>query len=149
MGFPASREFEDELRRLGATFGPRRKDLEEPKAKRKPSHVVGVMSPVEKRYAQRLDGMQLAGEIVRYEFEPEKLWLSEVADCGYNPDFRVWLPDGTYQWHETKGRRGAMSSGHMGDGIVKVKWAAQLYKPIPFLLCVWDRGRWKIRQIPG
>lgn len=67
------------------------------------------MNRAEKAYAERLATRHFAGEILRSEFEPERLRLSHSSIKGgqsawYTPDFRVILPDGTIEFHEVKGR---------------------------------------------
>jgi hypothetical protein len=150
MGWKFSREDMEHLISLGATFGaPAFGSDAGPAPARKPSRVKGQMSPVESRYKAVLDARKAAGEIVGYEFEPDLLWLNHAARCSYLPDWKVWLDGERFEYHETKGRRGAESSGKMGDGIVKLKWAASKFAPIPFYLCVWKHGAWHIRPIPG
>ena len=61
----------------------------------------GEMNGTERAYAVELERRQLAGEIVRWDFQPEKLRLALL--CWYEPDFRVLMTDGEIQMHEVKG----------------------------------------------
>lgn len=59
------------------------------------------MNKTEAAYADHLQRKLLAGQILRWDFEPETFKLGE--GCRYTPDFRVVLPDGEVQFHDTKG----------------------------------------------
>lgn len=61
----------------------------------------GSMNGLELAYSQELERRRIAGEILRWDFEPEKLRLADRTF--YTPDFRVILLDGEIEWHEVKG----------------------------------------------
>ena len=64
------------------------------------------MNALEHDYATHLDALRAAGAIVAWWFEAERLKIGVAAerrDAFYTPDFRVQLPDGTIEFHETKG----------------------------------------------
>lgn len=53
------------------------------------------------RYLNRLIEL---GKVVRWEYEPEPFFFPvKRGNKGYLPDFRVWFPNGTYEWWEVKG----------------------------------------------
>ncbi len=59
-------------------------------------------SKVEVNYAQWLEMMARAG-VLSWEYEPEKWRLGHA--CFFTPDFKVTMPNGSVEWHETKGRQ--------------------------------------------
>jgi len=77
-----------------------------------------AMNKTEKEYHFHLLALQLAGKIVRYDFEPERLRLAN--NTFYSPDFRVIFPDGSVEFHEVKGY-------WRDDARVKIKVAAELH----------------------
>ena len=59
----------------------------------------------EANYARLLNFLVKQGEILSWEFET-KTFVFEAIKRGtraYTPDFKVMLPDGSYEWHEVKG----------------------------------------------
>lgn len=81
-------------------------------------HVVGQMNKTETAYSEFLDNEKLAGRILRWDFEPEKLKLA--AKTFYTPDFRIIRPDKTIEFHECKGF-------WEDDARVKIKVAAVMH----------------------
>lgn len=58
----------------------------------------------EANYARYLNRLLAAGEITSWEYEPQPFFFPvKRGNRGYLPDFRVWFPDGHYEWHEVKG----------------------------------------------
>ena len=82
------------------------------------------MNRTERKYADELYRLQLAGEIVAYQFEPVKLRLARRTF--YTPDFLVVFPD-HFEFHEVKGFA-------RDDAMVKLKVAARLYPWFKFVL---------------
>ena len=78
----------------------------------------GVMNNTEKSYADRLEMLQRAGEILWYKFEGMKFRLAD--NTFYTPDFAVANKDGVIEIHETKGL-------WTDDAKVKIKVASDLY----------------------
>lgn len=98
----------------------------------------GSMNKTEARYAGELERRRQAGEIVRWDFQPEKLRLADRTF--YEPDFRVVMPDGLIAWHEVKGH-------WEDDARVKIKVAAELH-PYRFIAVHEEgRGRWRMEEI--
>lgn len=61
----------------------------------------GEMNKTETRYSQHLEERVARGEVLRWDFEPERL---KVADGSwYCPDFRLLMPDGEIHFHDVKG----------------------------------------------
>ncbi len=112
-------------------------------------HVAGVPNATELEYARLyLEPRRLIGEIVRYEYEPETLALSERLPkknrCTFCPDWKVWMADGTVAYHEVKG--GFIE----GDAYVKWKWAIERYPQFVFILATKQRkGKWRIQKFGG
>jgi len=87
-------------------------------------------SKYEERYAQRLEVLKRAGEILDWIYEPLSLHIGEGA--WYKPDFLVLLPDNKVELHEVKGRP-------REAGIVRYKVAKRLYGHIwTFRYVTWD-----------
>lgn len=58
----------------------------------------------EANYARYLNYLVEKGEIVRWEYEPQKFEFPvKRGNRSYLPDFRVWVTDDEYAWHEVKG----------------------------------------------
>lgn len=70
-----------------------------------------------------------AGQLTWYAFQPITLKLA--ADCRYTTDFVVVLTDGTIEFIEIKGRKGA-SYYSREDSIIKIKVAARTYPMFRF-----------------
>ena len=93
----------------------------------------GYRSKLEGRFAQHLQEMQLAGEVVWWQYEPLTLRLGNVgARCGYTPDFIVTATTHPVRAYEVKGfwRDGSRE---------KVKVAARLFPWMQFVGVEWDR----------
>lgn len=95
------------------------------------------MNGLEADYAARLTVHQIGGKIARWDYEPEKLRLAD--NTTYTPDFRVLLPDGTVEFHETKGFM-------RDDAWVKLKVAAELH-PYTFRLVRKVKGQWIVEEV--
>lgn len=95
------------------------------------------MNKTEERYAQRLDWLLKAGEIVWYKFESIKLRLAD--NTFYTGDFFVMAKDGVLEVHEVKG--GFITE----DGKVKLKVAAEMF-PFRFFQCQWKAKEWSITE---
>lgn len=92
----------------------------------------GSMNKLETKYAERLEALRQAKQILRWDFEPEKLRLADRTY--YTPDFRVLGQDGTVSFHEVKGR-------WEDDARVKIKVAAEQH-PYIFLAVQWKDKQW-------
>lgn len=98
------------------------------------------MNKTEKRYAEELERRVERGEVIRWEYEPERLRLAD--NTYYVPDFRIVLTEGDLiEFHEVKGRRGGTYYA-TDKGKLKVKVAAEQH-PYVFAI-VWERpdGTW-------
>lgn len=60
----------------------------------------GEMNRTESAYARILTARVIAGEILHYNYEPERLRLAD--NTYYVPDFRVIMADRTIEFHECK-----------------------------------------------
>lgn len=96
------------------------------------------MNKTETRYANILQGYQLAGVILKYEFEAITFRLGDRVR--YTPDFLVELPNRVIEIHEVKG------AYIWEDARVKVKVAAAKF-PFKFILAQWKKGQWDIAEI--
>ncbi len=95
------------------------------------------MNKLETRYSQHLTEQQGYGLIARWDFEPEKLRLADRTY--YTPDFRVLLPDGTIEFHETKGF-------WEDDARIKFKVAAEQH-PYTFKAIRWVNQTWEVETL--
>ncbi len=100
------------------------------KAKARTRRLPGQMNGLERRYADHLNLRLAAGELDRWDYEPVTLKLAPRTT--YTPDFRVILPDGTEEYHETKGFM-------RDDAHVKLKVAATQH-PYTFRLVTWSKA---------
>ena len=92
---------------------------------KRPQKPQGEMNKTEASYAYVLKMRQLAGEILHYDYEPERLRLAD--NTYYVPDFRVLMADGTIEFHEVKA---VTVNGKVlceDDARVKFKVAAELH----------------------
>jgi hypothetical protein len=103
----------------------------------KASHKPGVMNKLEQDFAGLLQLSLRAGEIERWDFEPEKLRLADRTF--YTPDFRVLDKDMTVIFYETKGFI-------RDDAAVKIKVAAEMH-PYRFIMVHKDKQGWKYETI--
>lgn len=64
-----------------------------------------VRSSWEANYARYLKFLQKNGEIVRFEYEPDTYIFHEIkrGTRSYTPDFKIFLNDGSFEYHEVKG----------------------------------------------
>lgn len=100
----------------------------------------GEMNKTEAAYAQHLEGLKVAGEVLWWRFEAMKLRLAD--NCFYTADFAVLRADHTLELHEVK--------GHWSDDArVKIKVAASEY-PIRFIavraLAKKHGGGWEVEE---
>jgi len=127
----SAREIGKTLAKIIMAPGPQ--ILTKTKAKGK-QRAPGEMNRTEAAYASQLDLLLKAGQIVWYKFEGIKLRLAD--NTFYTPDFAVLLPDGTFEFHETKALRkqkdGKMKPHFEDDARVKLKIVAELY-PFTFI----------------
>jgi len=96
----------------------------------------GAMNQTEKRYADRLELLKRAGEILWYEFEPANLRLADR--CLYKIDFWVLTKDREIEVHEVKGF-------WTDDALVKIKVAAEKF-PFRFIAIQYVKKEWTIRE---
>jgi len=101
-----------------------------------PRHVNRRMNMTEAAYADRLEILKLAGDIVDYRFEAVKLRLAEKTF--YTPDFLVTTLD-EIQFHEVKGF-------WRDDARVKIKVAAAQYPEFAFCAVTRKRDTWQFEQ---
>lgn len=115
----------------------------------------GEPNKPEKRYIERLQLLQAAGEVVWWAYEPIRLRLAH--GCFYTPDFQVITPTetGAYnlELHEVKVmwrvRGGPDKPGILRDGRVKLHTAAELNPYYTFVLAIEQRDKsWQLETIP-
>ncbi|MCF0059884.1 DUF1064 domain-containing protein [Dyadobacter chenwenxiniae] len=94
------------------------------------------MNQTEARYAQRLELLKHAGEILWYEFEPANLRLADK--CFYKIDFMVLKASGELEVHEVKGK-------WEDDSLVKIKVAADKF-PFRFIAIQYLKKEWVVRE---
>lgn len=69
-----------------------------------------VRSSWEHNYILYLNWRKEHGQIVKWEYEPETFEFPvKRGNRSYLPDFKVFFPDGHYEWHEVKGYMDASS----------------------------------------
>lgn len=92
----------------------------------------GKMNKTEKHYADHLEALKMAGEVLWYEFEPMNLRLADK--CFYSVDFLVMVKSGQLECHEVKGYL-------TDDSLVKFKVAAEKF-PFKFKMMQLKKGEW-------
>ena len=117
------------------------------------------MNSTEQRYAQYLDVLQAAGEIIGYRFEPMKFILAGNVAGGrnavsYTPDFMVVYPDHfEFVDVKAKGKRRVIldKSGKLktkqwtsmrDDARAKINVAAAQFPWFQWSVCYLEEGRW-------
>jgi hypothetical protein len=83
----------------------------------------GTMNGLETKYAEHLERLKLAGDVLWFRFEGLTFRLADR--CRYTPDFVVMRPTGQIELHEIKGF-------FADDALVKIKLAAELF-PFKFI----------------
>jgi len=100
----------------------------------------GAMNKTEAAYAQHLELLKSAGEVLWYKFEGIKFRLAD--NTHYSPDFSVMVKDGGMEIHEVKGF-------WQDDAKVKIKVAADMY-PFRFIAIKAktkkDGGGWAVEE---
>lgn len=97
----------------------------------------GSMNKLESAFSIVLEARKRAGQIARWDFQPEKLRLANRTF--YEPDFRVVQNDGEIVFYETKGFM-------EDDAAVKLKVAAEMH-PYRFVLVKKTRGAFTETEI--
>ncbi len=99
-----------------------------------PVHAEGVqkMTQLERRYADRLELLKAAGELLEWRFEPLKFRLAKRT--WYTPDFLL-VYSSRFEIHETKG-------WWEDDARVKWKTCAELYPWFHFVAVTEKKGEW-------
>ena len=121
----------------------------------------GVMNKTEAAYAAHLESWKRSGPrpimtrsgsftLERFDFEPERFRLADGTN--YTPDFRLVMTeqltgDIVIAFHEVKPARRLRTER---DGIVRVKWAAQLNPMYRFAIVrPGGNGEWTILPVAG
>jgi len=97
----------------------------------------GDMNGLEKAYANHLELLERAGEVLDYWFEPFSMQLAK--GCFYRPDFMVMMADHSLEIHETKGH-------WEDDSLAKIKIAAEKF-PFKFIAIRKVRGAFEFREV--
>ena len=107
----------------------------------RPIHAEGVksMTKLEGRYANKLDLLKHAGEIVDWRFEPLNFRLAKRT--WYKPDFLLIYLD-RFEVHEVKGH-------WEDDARVKAKVAAELYPWFHWVAVTAEKGIWRYEHFGG
>jgi len=98
--------------------------------------MIKMKTKLEYAYAEILDKMRLAGEIVNWYYEPFNIRLAD--NTFWKPDFLLVFPD-RFEFHETKGwwRR---------DARAKIKIAAKIYPYFKFVGVQLENKQWKFEK---
>jgi len=102
--------------------------------KRSQGHKPGEMNSTETAYRDLLMGRVAAATIHRFLFEAITFKLAD--DVRYTPDFAVWMPDGTLEFHEVKASSGDGETLIDPNGRTKIKVAARMLPEFRFVMCV-------------
>jgi hypothetical protein len=94
------------------------------------------MNKTEQAYADRLEILRRAGEVLSFRFEAIKLRLAK--NTFYTPDFLVVTPS-QIEFHEVKGF-------WQDDARVKIKVAADQYPEFAFIAVQKSKDGWKVEE---
>jgi hypothetical protein len=104
----------------------------------------GHMNRTEERYAQHLEALRAAGEVLWWKFEGMKLRLADLTFI--TPDFVLMAADGRLEFHDCKGDKAIVED----DARAKTKIAADQF-PCVFKLVYprkkKDGGGWEVEVI--
>jgi hypothetical protein len=98
----------------------------------------GVMNRFETRYSEHLQARQDVGEILRFDYEPEKFKLAKATF--YTPDFRVVTAEGYIEFHECKGF-------WRQSGRIKIKCASDIHPMYKWIAVQWKDKTWVFEPI--
>jgi len=119
----------------------------------------GGMNETETAFAQQLEWLKRAGEIIGYKFEPMKFILAGNVEGGHNavtytPDFMIVHPD-YFEFIDVKARGRAKTvvtqsgklrkkqwSSMRDDARVKINIAAEMFPWFQWSVCYREAGRW-------
>ena len=104
--------------------------------KARPRPIPGKMNKLETEYSKHLKMLQMAGEVISFQFESIKFKLAKATF--YNPDFIVVTND-QIEVHEVKGF-------WEDDARVKIKVAAEMFPYIQFKAIQKKKGKWVIEE---
>ena len=110
--------------------------------------IAGRMNKTEAKYAEHLELLKSNGQIVRWDFEPFGLRLSEEK-CFYHPDFFVTYQD-RFEVHEVKAfNKKAGAPLLKDDALVKIKVASTQFSYWVFKIVWFDtqKGLWDARNL--
>jgi hypothetical protein len=100
----------------------------------------GTMNKTEAAYAQHLEQLKTAGDVLWFKFEAMRFRLA--SNTFYTPDFAVMLANGELEQHEVKGF-------WQDDARAKIKIAADMY-PFRFVAvkakAKKDGGGWAVEE---
>lgn len=106
-------------------------------------HAVSLYrSGLERRYADLLAQWQVAGTLVRFRYEAERLLLAPQTTILV--DFLLTFADGHMERHEVKGKRWLGATGR-----AKLKCAAVLWPEYIFVLVEWKDSQWRWKKLHG
>jgi hypothetical protein len=98
----------------------------------------GQMNKTEASYANYLEGLRHAGDVLWFKFEGLKLRLAD--NTFLTPDFAVIVKSGQLELHDVKGFM-------VDDANVKIKVAADIYPFVFRLVRKAKGGMWEIREV--
>lgn len=97
----------------------------------------GRMNGTEQSYANHLELLKRAGEVIDFWFEPFSMQLAK--GCFYRPDFLVLMKTFELEIHEIKGH-------WEDDALVKIKIAAEKF-PFKFMAIKKLKSGWDQREV--
>lgn len=100
----------------------------------------GRLNKTEARYAERLEGQRLTGDIAWWGFEAIRFRLAD--NTFFTPDFLVMLPDGQLTLHETKGFMREAAS-------LRLRITSEAYWMFPVFVVRWEKGAFTVQPLDG
>nr|DAH90074.1 MAG TPA: Endonuclease [Caudoviricetes sp.] len=97
----------------------------------------GVMNKTEAAFAQHLEMLKRAGEIIQYDFEPETFKLAKKTS--YTPDFRVLTANRDLIFYDVKGF-------WRDDARAKIKICAEQNPMYRFIAVKKAKQNWEIEE---
>ncbi len=123
------------------------------------------MNDTERKFADHLYMLQLAGEIKAYMFEPQKFTLVRNVEGGHNavtytPDFMI-VHDGHFEYVDVKakgkpnpgytetGKKKRQWTSMRDDARVKMNMAAEIFKWYEWSVYYYEQGKWTKESVSG
>lgn len=110
-----------------------------------------MRSAWELNYSHYLNALVNRKQILDWQYEVDTFWFDKIkrGTTSYKPDFKVFLLDGTFEYHEVKGYMDSKSKTKLNrmriyfpDVKIKLITKKEYYKIAEFSAVIPNWGRW-------